>query len=148
MRGCGDGCGGGDEAGLLHALEEVVAGVGAERLKEPGSQQFLASLADVAMEIYAAETVALRVAKLDDAGGAEAREVRAALAALVLERSAERVRVEARTILGELRPGDDGIARLAGIDALLPAPRPLVAARARVAEWLVARDGLLPGEAA
>jgi alkylation response protein AidB-like acyl-CoA dehydrogenase len=129
-------------------LEEVVSGVGAERLTEPGSQQFLASLADIAMEIYAAESVALRVSKLEAAGGAEVREIRADLATLVQERSAERVRAEARTVLGELRPGGEGLARLAEIDALLPPPAPLVAARARVTEWLVARDGLLPGEAA
>jgi hypothetical protein len=73
--------------------------------------------------------------------------VRADLAALVLDRSVERVRSEARTVLGETHPGTDGRERLGEIDALLPPPAALVETRARVAEWLVAHAGLLPGEA-
>ena len=128
-------------------MQETVSGLGPEKLKEPDNQQFLASLADVAMEIYAAESVALRVAKLDGAGSAEAQSVRSGLAALVLERPAERIRSEARTLLGELHAGDEGAKRLAGVDALLPEPRALVSARTAVAAWLAAREGLLPGEA-
>jgi hypothetical protein len=131
-------------------LEGVVTGVGPDELKDPENQQFLASLADVAMEIYAAESVALRVAKLHESGGEEARIVRADLASLVRERSTERVRSEARTVLGELHGEHDGTVGaklLAEIDALLPPPRALVEARTRVTEWLVAHDGLLPGEA-
>ncbi|MDP2956649.1 MAG: hypothetical protein Q8N53_09515, partial [Longimicrobiales bacterium] len=127
-------------------MEETVTGVGPEKLKHPDQQQFLAGLADVAIEIYAAESAALRVAKLDGAGSAEAQEVRRDLARLVLERSAERVRAEARTLLGELHPGESGAKRLREVDDLLPPPSGLVAPRARVAGWLVARGGLLPGE--
>ena len=126
-------------------MEEVVTRVGPDKLKDPDNQQFLASLADVAMEIYAAESVCLRVAKLGEGGSDEAREVRAALSALVLERSAERVRTEARTVLGELHAGEDAAGRLADIDELLPLPGRLVEARRRVAAWLVDHDGLLPG---
>ncbi|HKJ02058.1 MAG TPA: acyl-CoA dehydrogenase family protein, partial [Longimicrobiales bacterium] len=128
-------------------VQEVVTGLGPEKLKDPDNQQFLASLADVAMEIYAAESVALRVAKLHGTGSAEAAAVRAGLAALALDRSAERVRAEARTVLGELHPGDDGAQGLADVDALLPPPGALVGIRAQVSRWLVARQGLLPGEA-
>ncbi len=127
--------------------EEIVTRVGPEKLADPESQQYLASLADVAMEVYASESVALRVAKLSGTGTEEEREVRAALAALVLDRSALRVRAEARTVLGETHPGEDGARRLAEIDALLPPPGALVGTRGRVAEWLVAHRGLLPGEA-
>jgi len=127
-------------------VEETLVKVGPEKLKDPDRQQFLASLADVAMEIFAAESVALRVAKLEGTGSAEARTVRADLAVLVLERSSERVRSEARTILGELHPGRDGAKRLAEVDELLPPPADLVGARKRVTEWLLARNGLLPGE--
>jgi alkylation response protein AidB-like acyl-CoA dehydrogenase len=128
-------------------MEQIVTRVGAEKLADPDRQQHLASLADVAIEIYAAESVALRVAKLALAGTEEERSVRADLAALVLDRSVERVRSEARTVLGETHPGTDGRERLGEIDALLPPPAALVETRARVAEWLVAHAGLLPGEA-
>jgi alkylation response protein AidB-like acyl-CoA dehydrogenase len=129
-------------------VEDVVTRVGPERLKDPERQQLVASLADVAMEIYAAESAALRVAKLEGSGSDEARDVRAGLTALVQERSTERIRAEARTLLGELCAGAEGAKKLAGIDALLPEPTALTAVRARVAAWLVAHDGLLPGEAA
>jgi alkylation response protein AidB-like acyl-CoA dehydrogenase len=132
----------------LLLMEEVVGKVGPANLNDPARQQFLASLADVAMETYAAETAALRVAKLEGRGGAEEQAVRDALARLVQERSTERVRAEARTILGELHAGEDGARRLAEIDALLPAPQELVGLRTRVSEWLVAHDGMLPGEVA
>ena len=128
-------------------MEETVTKVGPEKLKDPDRQQFMASLADVAMEIFAAESVALRVAKLDGSGSSQAQAVRADLSALVLERSAERIRGEARTILGEIHPGKDGAKRLREIDDLLPAPADLIAARGRVSAWVVAWGGLLPGEA-
>jgi len=128
-------------------VEEALTRIGADRLKAPDGQQFVASLAEVATETYAAESVALRSAKLEGTGSAEAAAVRADLMALTLHRSAERVRVEARAILGETRPGGEAARRLAEIDALLPAPAPLVDARGRVAAWLVAHGGLLPGEA-
>jgi alkylation response protein AidB-like acyl-CoA dehydrogenase len=128
-------------------MEEVVTRVGPEKLKDPDNQQFLGSLADVAMEIYAAESVALRVSKLGGSGSDEEREVRAALSALTLERSSERVRAEARTVMGELHGGEDAARRLSEVDQLLPAPGRTVEARRRVAAWLVERDGLLPGEA-
>ena len=128
-------------------MEAAITKVGPDKLKEPENQQFLASLADVAMEIYAAESVALRAAKLEGSGSAEAQSVRAGLAALVLERSTGRIRDEARTLFGETHPGREGAKRLAEVDELLPQPGSLVAARTEIAEWLVAREGLLPGEA-
>jgi len=139
-----------DVAGLKKVyftlMEEVVTRVGPEKLKDPDNQQFLASLADVAMEIYAAESVALRVAKLGEVGSDEERDVRGGLSALVLERSSERVRSEARTVLGELHGGEDAARLLSDVDQLLPPPGRTVDARRRVAAWLVDHDGLLPGE--
>jgi alkylation response protein AidB-like acyl-CoA dehydrogenase len=128
-------------------MEEVVTRVGPEKLKDPDNQQFLASLADIAMETYAAESVALRVAKLDGTGSDEARAVRDALNALTMERATDRVRAEARTVLGEIHPGSSGAKRLAEVEELLPPPQALIEARGRVTAWVVARDGLLPGEA-
>ncbi|HSG09574.1 MAG TPA: acyl-CoA dehydrogenase family protein [Longimicrobiales bacterium] len=153
----GRGLGGGDTEALeavagmkqvyFMLMEESVTRVGPDKLKDPENQQFLGSLADVAMEIFAAESVALRAAKLEGAGSDEARAVRSALSALVLERSAERIRSEARTVLGEIHGRADGAKRMADVDELLPGPQPLVGARATVAAWLSARGGLLPGEA-
>jgi hypothetical protein len=128
-------------------VEDVLATVGPDRLKGPDQQQLLASLADVAMEAFAAESVALRVAKLEGQGTPDASQVRHDLAALVLERAAERMRAEARSVLAETRPPEESASRLAELDALLPPPHALIGTRARVAEWLTARGGLLPGEA-
>ncbi len=128
-------------------LEDVLATVGTERLKGPDQQALLGSLADVAMETFVAESVALRVAKLEDQDTPEAAEIRAALVALTLDRASERIHSEARRILAEIRAGEEGARRLAELDALLPGPRALIETRARVAGWLVAHGGLLPGEA-
>jgi alkylation response protein AidB-like acyl-CoA dehydrogenase len=128
-------------------MERVVTRVGPEKLKDPENQQFLASLADVAMEIYAAESVALRAAKLDGVGSEDARAVRAGLSALALDRAADRIRTEARTVLGEIHAGGKGAKELAEVDALLPEPQALVSVRTKVAGWLVEHGGLLPGEA-
>lgn len=126
-------------------MEAAVTRVGPEGLRDPDRQQFLASLADVAMEIYAAESAALRVAKHDGTGSPEGQAVRGDLLALVRERSTERIRSEARTVLGEVYPGAEAAKRLAEVDALLPEPGQLLEARGRVARWLTERGGALPG---
>jgi alkylation response protein AidB-like acyl-CoA dehydrogenase len=128
-------------------VRDVVAGIGPEGLKDPNRQQFLASLADVAMETFAAESVVLRTAKLGERGGEKDRGVRSDLSTLVLHRSAERVRTEAGTVLAELHEGSELDQRLEEVVALLPRPVPLVEVRRRVSERLVEVGGLLPGEA-
>jgi len=127
-------------------VRDVVTGVGPEGLKDPNRQQFLASLADVAMETFAAESVVLRAAKLGERGGEEEGGARADLSTLVLQRSAERVRTEASTVLAELHEGRALDRRLEEVLALLPRPLPLVEVRRRVSERLVEVGGLLPGE--
>jgi len=128
-------------------VEDVLTTVGPDRLKGPDQQQLLASLAEIAMEVFAAESVVLRVAKLEGQGAPEAGEARSDLAVLALEHASARLRAEAQEVLAETRPGEDSARRLAEVDALLPEPRPSIEARARVAAWLAARGGLLPGEA-
>jgi len=127
-------------------VKDVVTGIGPEALKHPDRQQFLASLADVAMEIFAAESVVLRTEKLRDRGAPTEREARADLCTLVLHRSADRVRAEARTLLAELHEGKELDGRLEDLSALLPRPIPLVEVRRRVSTRLVDVGGLLPGE--
>ncbi len=122
----------------------VVSGVGPDRLAEPGSQQYLGSLADIAIEIYAAESTHLRVAKLERSGDDAHGSLRAALLAITLDRAAARIRSEARTIVAELVDAEARAERIAEIDALLPLPEPLLEARSRVAEQIVAWGGEIP----
>ncbi|NJD17824.1 MAG: acyl-CoA dehydrogenase [Gemmatimonadetes bacterium] len=128
-------------------VEDVLTAVGPDRLKGPEHQHLLASLAEIAMEVFVVGSVVLRVAKLEGQGTPEAAETRAALAELALVGASERIHSEARALLAEIRPAGEGARRLGEVDALLPRPRPLIEVRARVAAWLAARGGLLPGEA-
>ncbi len=125
-------------------VQESVAHLGPEAISQAENQQFLSSLADIAIDIYAAESVYLRVAKLGLAGNEPEGAVHRALALVTFERSAERIRNEMRTILAEIHEGDGLGAALARAEALLPLPRPLVEARALVAGTLVERNGKLP----
>ncbi len=128
-------------------VQDVLTTVGPDRLKGPDQQQLLVSLADVAMEVFAAGSVALRAAKLEGQGSPEATEARSDLADLALAGASQRIHAEARAVLAEIRPGPEGAGRLAEVDTLLLEPRPLMEARARIAAGLAARGGLLPGEA-
>ncbi len=123
---------------------ESVARLGPERMADPGQQQILSSLADIAIEIYAAESVALRVAKLGFAGEDPEGALPRGLAALVLDRAVDRIRTEARTVLAELAPAGELRARLSRIEERLPLAQPLIATRARVSAEMVARQGKLP----
>jgi hypothetical protein len=105
-------------------------------------------LADIAMEIYAAESTALRVTKLAGQGTDDERAFRDGLAALVLDRSVGRIRAEARAVLAELHDGEALAERLRGLEAVLPVPVPLVRIRNRVSDRVVASEGVLPGDVA
>ncbi len=125
-------------------VRDSVEHLGPDRIADADHQQFLSSLADIVIEIYAAESVVLRVEKLgfgsEEPEGAEHR----ALALLVFERAADRIRTETRTVLAELYQGEELRARLARIEPLLPLPHALIEARALVAAKLVEREGRLP----
>jgi alkylation response protein AidB-like acyl-CoA dehydrogenase len=129
-------------------VEDTLSVVGSEGLEDPDRQQFLASLADVAMEIYAAESTALRVAKLAGQGTDDERAFRDGLAALVLDRSVGRIRTEARAVLAELHDGEALDERFRGMEAALPVPVPLMHIRNRVSDAVVASEGVLPGDVA
>ena len=155
-KGLGDG-GGDDRLEALARLKQlyfglvkdVVGGVGPEGLRDPDRQQLLASLADVAMEIFVAESVALRVAKLAARAGADDdpdSEMREDLATLALARAAQRIRTEAHTIVAEVHEGRALSERVSEVEALLPPLVALVDVRGRVSDRLVEHDGLLPVE--
>ena len=128
-------------------LVQVVSGaVDPDRVFDPENQQLVSSLADIAIEIFAAESVALRVAKARARGGDEI-EMLEALARISLARAVERTRQETNEILGALLAGAALEARLAEIAGWLPLPPGLVEDRARVARVLLSLGGLPAGEA-
>ena len=124
---------------FLLVLGRVWDTVDATQLLDAAHQPYLAGLADIAMETYAAESTVLRVAKRWN-GRAEA-EAEAALARLVFFRAAERIRREAAEMLGSLLSGDRLSAALDDVAVRLPIPVGLVDSRAQVARALVARGG-------
>lgn len=130
----------------LLLLGAVSDGVEHDRMFDPEHQQLVASLADVAIEIFAAESVTLRVAKAT-ARGREHGDLQEPLARLALARAAERARQEAGEVLAALGPRETLEMRLADVTASLPLPPPLVADRARVARALLEFGGLPTREA-
>ena len=113
------------------------------QLLDPTNQQFLASLADIAIEIYLAESTVLRVLKLSKVGSRSDFQLETALARLVFFRSADRIRQETTEILAALLSGDRLTSALDRASAWLPRPTGLIASRALVAQALVAGNGTL-----
>ena len=109
---------------------------------EPSHQQFLASLADIAIEIYLAESTVLRVLKISNDRLTDRRS-ETALARLVFFRSADRIRQETIEILAALLSGTELEAALDRIDAWLPCHSGLIASRTLVAQAMVAGYGPL-----
>ena len=129
---------------FLFVLGEVWAGVDDTQLFEPEHQQFLGSLADIAIETYLAESTVLRVLKLTRARPDTDRAVEAALARLVFFRAADRVRQESTEVLAALLDGDRLAAALDRVAAWLPTPVGLIETRSLIARHLVACQGALP----
>jgi alkylation response protein AidB-like acyl-CoA dehydrogenase len=117
-----------------------------ERMFEAEHQQIVASLSDVSIEIFGAESAVLRVAKAR-ARAAEHGELLEALARIAFARAADRVRQEANEILAALCSADELRTRLADIAGYLPLPAGLIEARTLVARGLLAHGGLPVGGA-
>ena len=107
-----------------------------------------AGIATMAIELYAAESTALRVRKLEDGRPDADTSLAAALARLAFERAAVRVRQEAVVLLAGLHAGDDLREALAAVDRRLPLPADRIGLDGRVARALVERGGSLPDFAA
>ena len=135
---------GGFKQVFLFVLGEVWSGIDDTRLFEPEHQQYLGSLADIAIETYLAESTVLRVLKLAGTRPNADRRVEAALARLVFFRAADRVRQESTEVLAALLAGDRLTAALDRVAAWLPTPVGLIETRALIARELVARNGALP----
>ena len=129
---------------FLFVLGEVWDGVDGTQLLEPEHQQFLGSLADIAIETYLAESTVLRVLKLTEARPDTDRRLETALARLVFFRAADRVRQESTEVVAALLEGDRLTAALDRVAAWLPTPAGLIEIRTFIARGLVARKGVLP----
>jgi len=129
-------------------LRQAVEMVGLEALRANDAQQYLASLAEIAIELYAAESTVLRVLKLQASRPGTDTTQAEDLARLVSARSAARIDAEATEILGALDEGTGLRDRLAGLARLRPPPDHLLAVRPRVSEELLRRTGRLPSFAA
>ena len=128
---------------FLLLIGEVWAHIEADQLLAPGNQQFLASLADVAIEIYRAESTVLRVAKVRATHPTVDVRLPSALATLVFYAAADRIRQESTEILAALFESSDRADALGRMAGWLPAPIGLVDTRTVVANELVARHGEL-----
>jgi alkylation response protein AidB-like acyl-CoA dehydrogenase len=128
---------------LVGAVDDAVDD---DRMFDPEHQQLVASLADVAIELFAAESIALRVAKARSRGADEI-EMLEALVRIALHRAAERTRQEAGEILGALRNGETLASGLEEIGGWLPLPPGLIEDRALVARTLLELGGLPAAEA-
>ena len=130
----------------LSLVRTVSDAVPHDRMFDPDQQQLVGSLADVAIEIFAAESVALRVAKAR-ARGTDHLEMLEALVRIYLARAADRAGQEAREILGALFEGEALRERLDEVRGWLPLPPGLIDDRALVARTLLELGGLPVGEA-
>lgn len=128
---------------FLFVLGEVWSGIDDAQLLDPAHQQFLGSLADIAIETYLAESTVLRVLKLTGARPDADLSVESALARLVFFRAADRVRQESTEVLAALLDGERLTAALDTVVAWLPTPVGLIETRALIARSLVARQGRL-----
>ena len=128
---------------FLFVLGEVWDGVDPTQLLEPEHQQFLGSLADIAIETYLAESTVLRVLKLTRARPDADRRLETALARLVFFRAADRVRQESTEVVAALLEGDRLTDALDRVAAWLPTPVGLIETRTFIARELVARKGAL-----
>ena len=118
--------------------------VGEEALTSNENQQYLHSLADIAIEIYVTESTVLRVLKLNTHQTDRNTELPEALARLYFEYSADRIRQEATEIASDLFDGDQLREELSTINAWLPLPMKRIDLRKYAAETVVEAQGALP----
>ena len=126
----------------LYLVKETCGCIDREHIVDADHQQFLASLADVAIEIFAAESTFLRVSKLRNGGRDADTELAEGLTRIYFERATDRIRQEATEILTALFTGQALRSRLRDVDGWLPLPVGLIRTRAAVARTLVENEGL------
>jgi len=129
----------------LYLARVVAETVDQGRTFDAQNQQLVASLSDVAIEIFGAESAVLRVQKAL-AGGVEHEDLLQALARLAFARAADRVRQEANEVLAAVSDRDQLRARLGDVAGWLPLPAGLIEARTLVARTLLELGGLPAGD--
>lgn len=129
---------------FLYLLGVALDEVGYEPLLDNDKQQFLSSLADIALEILATESTVLRVLKLRKHHSEEKTRLPEALARLYFEYAAERIRHEATEVLTALYEGDDLRDQLQILQGWLPLPARRIDLRKFVSETIVEAGGALP----
>jgi len=113
---------------------------------DPENQQLVASLSDVAIEIFGAESAILRVEKARTAG-VEHGDLLEALARITYARAADRIRQEGNEVLAAVSSADELRVRLDDIAGWLPLPVGLIEDRTMVARVLLEHGGLPTGDA-
>jgi alkylation response protein AidB-like acyl-CoA dehydrogenase len=126
----------------LSLVAAVTTAVAHDRLFEPENQQFMASLADIAIETYTAESIFLRVAKGRVERAPEERGFYDALVRIYLARAVDRARQETHEILPALFEGAELGSRLEEAAKWLPAPIGLIEDRGAVARAVLQNGGL------
>ena len=126
----------------LCLVREVCGEVEQDRMFDADNQQLMASLSDVAIEIFTAESIFLRVAKGRPDRSADENEFYEALVTIYLSRAADRTRQEANEILAALFTGDELQQRLDEVGGWLPLPVGLIDHRAYVARAVLKGGGL------
>jgi hypothetical protein len=126
----------------LSLVAAVTTAVARDRLFEPENQQFMASLADIAIETYTAESIFLRVAKGRAERAPEERGFYDALVRIYLTRAVDRARQETHEILPALFEGEELDSRLEEAAKWLPAPIGLIEDRGAVARAVLQSGGL------
>ena len=125
-------------------LNRLIDRIGPEGLRANDKQPYLSSLADIAIEIYTAESTVSRVLRLRRTRPDAGTDLAEALARLTLSRAADRIRDEATQILAGLYNGADLQDALVGLARKLPLPQDLVHLRQVIAQGVIGRKGQLP----
>ena len=126
----------------FYLVREVSSSIERDRMFDADNQQFMASLADVAIDIFAVESTFLRVAKQKCDGAGRDTAFPEALARICFERASGRIRNEANEILAALYEGTELRSRLEDVATWLPLPTWLIKTRAFVARSVLDRGGL------
>ena len=106
------------------------------------NQQLMSSLADIAIEIFATESVFLRISKGLSGSGGDGMGLYQDLEQIYFVHAVDRIRQEANEILAALFSGPELAEELSKLDEWLPLPVGLIVYRARVAKVLLQCEGL------
>ncbi len=129
---------------FVYLAGKALAEVGYEPLLDNANQQYLGSLADIAIEVLAIESAVLRTIKLQRRHGAEETRLSESLTRLYFEYAADRVRQEATEIAASIWSGDELRKQFGILRAWLPLASKRIDLRTEIAKAIVDAKGALP----